>query len=249
MHHFGSVDSTNAIALREAQAGAPSGSVYVADEQTGGRGRGGHQWHSAAGDGLYVSVLLRPKLSPGAALWVALAAALAGHGAIAEVTGIAPDIRWPNDLLLNGKKCGGILVETAVDAASQSEPVLRHAVIGIGINVNHADFPAELSSIATSLRLATGERQSREEVLLALLPALWREIALLEAESAAPGDSGLLDRFARASTWVTGKAVHVEEAGGYTGVTDGLDARGFLRVRATDGSLRTVLNGGVRQLD
>ena len=244
VHHFSTIESTNAHALAEAQRGAAAGSTYIADEQTLGRGRGGHSWESVRGDGLYVSVLLRPHLSPQAALLIALAAALAARMAVESVAGAAPDIRWPNDLMLDGKKCGGILVETAVDTAAQPEPMLRHVVIGIGINVNQRAFAGELGALATSLRITTGEVQRREELLLALLPALAKEVASLENN----GAINTLARFAEASTWAAGKAVHVDEMGGYTGVTDGLDPRGFLRVRAADGSLRTVLNGGVRQL-
>ncbi len=255
LHHFESIDSTNAYALEQAQANdgrpaAPAGSVYFADEQTAGRGRGGHTWHSEPNAGLYVSVLLRPRLSPTAALWLPLATGLAIRSAIAEVCGITADIRWPNDVLLHGKKCCGILVESgAGDNTPTGEEQLRHVVIGVGVNVNHAAFPPELSSLATSLRIETGYEWPRQPVLTALLLSIHAELRLLEAEVAgAPLDSKLLERFAAASTWVRGKRVHVEEAGGYTGLTDGLDERGFLRVLTADG-LRTVLSGGVRELE
>src|SRR6185437_14285015 len=147
VRHFPSVGSTNVLALEAAQAGARAG-AWIADEQTAGRGRGGHGWHSSAGDGLYVSALVAPPLPMTMALWLSLATGLAARAAIREVTGMTVDIRWPNDLLLRGRKCGGILVETAVDGA-----ILRYAVIGIGINVNHAGFPSELEALATSLRM------------------------------------------------------------------------------------------------
>src|ERR1700712_1703423 len=104
MRHFFSVDSTNTLLLAAAVEGAPEGTVYVADEQTAGRGRGGHEWHSAAGDGLYVSVLIRAALPLREALWISLAAGLAAQHAIDEAAGLDIDIRWPNDLLLNGRK-------------------------------------------------------------------------------------------------------------------------------------------------
>jgi BirA family biotin operon repressor/biotin-[acetyl-CoA-carboxylase] ligase len=234
--HLATTGSTNTLAIEAAQAWTPEGAVWVADEQTAGRGRGGHGWHSAAGDGLYVSVLVRPKMVLSEALWLSLATGLAVQTAVEEVTGYTPDIRWPNDMILNGKKFGGILAET-----SASADALRYAVIGIGLNVQHAEFPPELREIATSLRLETGREWSREALLAALLRALDREIDALEADS-----GKLLERFAAASSWVRGMAVRVGEADGYTGVTAGLDARGFLLVRAEDGSLRTVLSGGVR---
>jgi BirA family biotin operon repressor/biotin-[acetyl-CoA-carboxylase] ligase len=246
--HFVSVGSTNALALEAAQSGARAG-VWVADEQTAGRGRGGHGWHSAAGDGLYVSALIAPALPMTMALWLSLATGLAARAAIAEVTGMAADIRWPNDLLLHGRKCGGILVETAVAPARDDDrAMLRYAVIGIGINVNHAAFPAELAALATSLRMESGSDIAREALLVALLQSLDEEIASLvreyRGETAA---TGLLERFAEASSWVLGKQVRVDEAGGYTGVTAGLDERGFLLVDGDDGVMHTVLSGGVRE--
>src|SRR5580698_6341060 len=141
--HLASVGSTNALALEAAQAGSRCG-VWVADEQTAGRGRGGHQWHSAAGEGLYVSALVTPPLPMMTALCISLATGLAAKAAIAAVAGLEIDLRWPNDLILNGKKCGGILVETAVTPAEGSTAaMLRYAVIGVGINLNHRQFPAE----------------------------------------------------------------------------------------------------------
>lgn len=240
--HFASVGSTNALALEAAQAGGRIG-VWVADEQTAGRGRGGHGWHSAAGDGLYVSALVAPALPMTRALWLSLATGLAARAAIAEVTGMAVDIRWPNDLLLNGRKCGGILVETVVEGE-----MLRYAVIGVGINVNHAGFPPELEALATSLRMESGHELSRDALLVALLRSLDDEIALLVREYRGEvARAGLLERFAQASSWVQSKRVKVDEGGGYTGLTAGLDARGFLLVDGDDGVMHTVLSGGVRE--
>jgi len=246
VRHFATVGSTNAMLLEEAAAGAAEGTVFVADEQTAGRGRGGHSWHSTPGDGLYVSVLAKPGLPLRETLWISLATGLAVQSAIRPVTGVAVDIRWPNDLLLGGRKCGGILVETAVEP--ERSALLRYAVIGIGVNVNHARFPEELTTLATSLRMESGAAQSRSALLVALLRALDRELLLLE-EAHAQGGGTLLERFALASSWVSGKRVSVPEQGGYTGVTAGLDAQGFLRVAGDDGVLRTVLSGGVREAE
>jgi BirA family transcriptional regulator, biotin operon repressor / biotin---[acetyl-CoA-carboxylase] ligase len=248
MQRLRSVGSTNVLALEAAQAGAPHGCVWVADEQTAGRGRGGHGWHSVAGDGLYVSVLLRPQMALLDALWLSLATGLTVQAAITTITGLAVDIRWPNDILLGGRKCGGVLVETSVAASQSDAPaMLRYAVIGVGINVNHESFPAELEDIATSLRRESGKTSAREDVLVEFLRALEKEIGLLEAELRGRHTGpGLLQRFGEASSWVRGKHVLVDEGGGYTGVTDGLDMRGFLRVAGDDGVLRTVLSGGVR---
>src|SRR3954453_3546959 len=177
--HLPTAGSTNTLALDAAQAGAQSG-VWIAAEQTAGRGRGGHAWYSQPGDGLYVSVLVTPSLPIALALLISLATGLAAKRAIFENTELEVDIRWPNDLLLNGKKCGGILVETAVSSADTgAEPMLRYAVIGIGINLNHQSFPPELVSLATSLRLEGGKSVSREGILVSLLCTLDYEIRQL----------------------------------------------------------------------
>ena len=247
--HFPSVESTNTLALEAAQAGART-AVYAADEQTAGRGRGGHTWHSAAGDGLYVSALVTPPIPMNMAMWVPLATGLAARTAIREVTGLPVDIRWPNDLLLNGKKCGGILVESASTTIATAEsPMLRYAVIGVGINLNHLSFPPEIEPLATSLRKESGATVPRDDLLISLLRALDEELRLLIRQyRGVHNGPGLLERFTAASTWVKGKRVCVEEDGGYTGITDGLDSRGFLHVRCDDGTTRTVLSGGVREI-
>jgi len=253
LRHFPTIDSTNLHAVEAANANTPDGHVYIADEQTAGRGRGGHTWHSTAGDGLYVSVIVRPTMDLAQALWISLSTGLAVQRAIHETTGLTPDIRWPNDILLGSaatgiRKCGGILVETATTSAAK----LKFAVIGIGINVNHESFPPELEALATSLRCEaciTGQpskKISRETLLYHLLLALDEEIRALESELSGQSSPSLLDRFTQASTWVRGKRVRVDESGGYTGETAGLDERGFLLVQADDGILHTVLSGGVR---
>jgi BirA family biotin operon repressor/biotin-[acetyl-CoA-carboxylase] ligase len=253
LHHFPTIDSTSTRLLADAATGAPEGTVYLADEQTAGRGRSNHTWHSAAGTaqepaGLYVSVLAKPSLHLREALWISLATGLAAHAAILSTTGLAIDLRWPNDILFGPHKLGGILVETA--SAPPAEPgadaLLRYAVIGIGINLNQASFPPDLAHLATSLRLITGHPQSRQRLLIALLRALDFELTQLEAQGNT--EPHLLARFTAASTWVRGKRVSVPEQGGYTGTTAGLDPRGFLLVSTDDGQLRTVLSGGVRAL-
>jgi BirA family biotin operon repressor/biotin-[acetyl-CoA-carboxylase] ligase len=243
--HFATIDSTNIRAVEAAAADTPDGTVFIADEQTAGRGRGGHSWHSAAGEGLYVSAIVRPKMALTEALWLSLATGLAGQRAIYESTKLHADIRWPNDLLLGTKKCGGILVETASFPGTPAQ--LRYAVIGIGINTNHASFPPELSDLATSLRIESGAIASRETLLANLLLALDSEMLALEGElNGSRHGMSLLERFTAASSWVRGKRVRVDEDGGYTGVTAGLNAQGFLQVASDDGVARTVLSGGVR---
>jgi BirA family transcriptional regulator, biotin operon repressor / biotin---[acetyl-CoA-carboxylase] ligase len=241
VRYFASIESTNTLAMREAEEGQESGTVYLADEQTVGRGRGAHAWHSAPGSGLYVSVLLRPRLAPADILWVSLAAGLAVQQAIREVTSLDIDLRWPNDLLLSGRKLGGILTELNAEVTR-----VRHAVIGIGLNVHQAAFPAELASLATSLTIETGQEWSRQDLLVAVLRNVDREISRLTSENLDTVTGDIRERLAAGSSWIKGKQVVVSESETFAGITDGLDSRGFLRVRTADG-VRTVLSGGVRE--
>jgi len=251
--HFSVVASTNDLAHNATKGGARHG-VWIADEQTAGRGRGSHAWHSASGDGLYLSALVSPPIPMQNALGLSMRVALAVQSAIALAAGFRVreqiDIRWPNDLLLNGRKCCGILIETSAQPAPATGPaILRHAVIGIGVNVNHTVFSPEIDSIATSLRRELPDSSqpiAREPLAAAILVALDQEIRRLTASDA---DSS--HDLAQFSSWISGKRVRVEarddDPGGYTGITDGLDKDGFLRVNGDDGQLHTVLSGGLRE--
>lgn len=238
IHHYYKIGSTNIAAMEAAAAGAPEGSVFLAEEQTAGRGRGSRNWHSARSAGIYCSVVLRPALPPADVLILSLAAALAVKAAVEEVGDVKVDLRWPNDLLLEGKKFCGILTEMTAEATR-----VRHLVVGIGINVNHANFLPSIEKEATSLRLATGTEWSRVELTAALLKSLDREYRGLLKKSDAR--DSILRRFSQQSSYVRGMQVHVDENGGFDGTTEGLDMRGFLQVRTAQG-MRTVLSGSVR---
>ena len=239
IRYFPTIHSTNAFAMREAEEGAPEGMVYLADEQTAGRGRGAHSWHSASGAGLYASILLRPQVAPADILWLSLAAGLAVREAVRQVTCLEADLRWPNDLLFGRKKFCGILTELNAEVTR-----VRHAVVGIGINVHQENFPAGLAPIACSLRSESGKAWARQDLLIALLQSLYREALRLSANTSEAA-LDILKRIEGASTWVRGKQVRVDEGEGYSGVTAGLDVSGFLQVRTAQG-LRKVLSGGVR---
>ncbi len=239
IHHYYKIGSTNSEAMETASAGAPEGSVFVAEEQTAGRGRGAHQWASAPSAGIYCSVVLRPLLPPSEALVLSLAAGLAVHAAVQQVDSrVSPDLKWPNDLLIEGKKFCGILTEMNAEVTR-----VRYIVVGIGINVNQARFPVDLQPIATSLRLASGTEWSRVELCAALLKSLDREYHDLLQKPGA--HESILKRFQERSSSARGRQVQVEENGGFEGVTEGLDPRGFLQVRTAQG-VRTVLSGTVR---
>ncbi len=236
--HFTRVTgSTNADAIAAARDGAPHGSVFFADEQLAGRGRGDHGWISSAGEGLYVSVLLRPQIPASRLPLLPLAAGLAAAEAIRAVSGLIVDLRWPNDLLIGPRKTGGILVEANVESKS-----LPHAVVGIGINVHQRAFPPGLATPATSLDLEAGRSVSRQTLLVALLKSLEREASALNDASAA---ATIAARLEQASTWIRGRSVLVHGPQTCTGVTAGLDENGFLRVATADG-LVTVQTGGLR---
>lgn len=227
--------------MKAAADGAAEGTVFTADEQTAGRGRGDHSWHSPAGQGLYVSIVLRPQLAPNDVLWLSLIAGLAVHAAIKEVTTIAVDLRWPNDIMLADKKLGGILTELGTESGR-----INHAVIGIGLNINQPQFPAELAALATSLRIETDREWPGDEILTSLLRAIDREYRALVLSPAATED--IIRRFEQASSYARGARVTVDDHGAaqFSGITDGLDARGFLRVQTADG-VRAVMSGGVRK--
>jgi BirA family biotin operon repressor/biotin-[acetyl-CoA-carboxylase] ligase len=250
---FASVGSTNSVALEaastfDAQHGTSEGAVFLADEQTAGRGRGTHTWHSERGSGIYCSFLLRPPLTPADALWLSLLSAVAVQDAVREIINLQADIRWPNDMLLSEKKFAGILTEMSSGATR-----VQHAVIGIGINVNQQSLPQNLDTPATSLFMETGREWSRLELAGALIRAIDREYrALVRAMSGPIRTPALrfepiMKRVESRTSFAKGKHVHVDEDGGYTGVTDGLDPRGFLRVR-TDRGMRIVVSGSVRPL-
>ncbi len=238
--HFARVTgSTNADAIVAARDGAPHGSVFLADEQTAGRGRGDHGWISVAGEGLYVSVLLRPQIPASRLPLLPLAAGLAAAESIRAVSGVSVDLRWPNDLLIGPRKTGGILVESNL----QTQGLLHAmAVVGIGINVHQRAFPSGLATPATSLDLETGNLISRQALLVALLKSLEREASALADEAAA---KEILARVERASTWIRGRNVEVHGPQACTGVTAGFDEHGFLRVETGSGMV-TVQTGGLR---
>ena len=242
IHHYYKIGSTNTEAMQAAAGGAPEGSVFLAEEQLAGRGRSAHIWHSARSTGIYCSVILRPVMPPSDALIFSLAAGLAVRDAVAEIAPqLLTDLKWPNDLLLKGKKFCGILTEMNAEATQ-----VRYLVVGIGINVNQAKFPPELREIATSLKIETGTEWSRVELCVALLKSLDREYRSLIDNS--DGRDAILRRFETNSSSVRGRKVTVEEDERLTGITEGLDERGFLRVRTKEG-LRTVLSGTVRMIN
>jgi BirA family biotin operon repressor/biotin-[acetyl-CoA-carboxylase] ligase len=217
-----------ALAMR----GEAHGTVVVAEEQTAGVGRHGHSWHSPNTGGLYLSIILRLPLKSDAMPVLTMALGLAVQRAVDDFCGVACDIRWPNDVMLNGKKLAGIMVQLA-----DKDTLIG----GIGVNINQPSFPDNLQAIATSLFIETGREFSKEELLERIVAEALRNASLL----AEAGKAGIIRRFEEHSTWVRGKAVEVDS--GTRGVTAGLNEDGFLLVQ-TDAGVETVIAGGVREV-
>lgn len=215
---FETLDSTMIEARRDMQPGR----IVGAEEQTAGMGRHGRKWISEAGVGLYVSMVFAAKPIPVVMLSLGLA--------VRQAIGTDSDLRWPNDVLINGKKCAGVLAQLEGDLI----------IAGIGINVGQTEFPDDLETPATSL-LLEGVRVAREDLLVALVESVDRYTRL--------GADEILRQFTSASSYVFGKRVRVEAGvAPLEGVTCGLDPAGFLRVREDNGTETTILAGGVRPI-
>jgi BirA family biotin operon repressor/biotin-[acetyl-CoA-carboxylase] ligase len=239
IYHFFKTDSTNRVALELGHAGEPEGALILAEEQSAGRGRAGHSWHSERATGIYASILLRPKLAPVQAPLLTMMAGLSAHAAVQAATGLSVDLKWPNDLLLRGKKVGGILTEM------HAEPTqVRFVIVGIGINVNQHKFPADISASSTSLRMESGKAQSRLEVLVQFLRAFERDYQELLRD----GADSVVQRFEAISSYARGKRVRVSSGQEtFTGVTAGLEEQGLLRVRRDNGETTVVIAGDVTE--
>ena len=235
--HYFRTDSTNDVALSLAAQGEAHGTVILAEEQTAGRGRLGRSWYSEKSSGIYASIILRPPLAPAAAPVLTLMAGVATQRAVNTVTGLPVDIRWPNDLLLNGKKVCGILTEMSAELDR-----LHAVVLGIGLNVNHREMPPELKEIATSLRMEGRKPYSRAQILVALLKELERKYRLLLDE----GSVAITRAWAAASTYAQGKRIRVVSSGGeFLATTAGLEPSGALRVRRDDGREELLVSGEI----
>ena len=164
IYYFDSIDSTNTKAKELAEEGHPSGTLVVADRQTAGKGRRGRSWESPTGIGIFMTLMLKPEINPNNASMLTLVAAMATTRAIRRVTGVPALIKWPNDIVMNGKKVCGILTEM-----SAQFDYINHIVIGIGINVHNEDFPEEIAKTASSLYLESGQHIHRASLIEAFL--------------------------------------------------------------------------------
>jgi BirA family transcriptional regulator, biotin operon repressor / biotin---[acetyl-CoA-carboxylase] ligase len=234
IYYFPTIGSTMTEATRLAASDAPHGTLVIADAQTAGVGRFGRQWYSEPETGIYCSIVLRPSISPATLPIMTLLLGLATAEAIERSAGLACDLRWPNDVLINDLKVAGIL--------AQLEP--PSVIAGIGINVNQTALPANLRTPSTSLRLAAKNRQfSRERIVVQLLHSIDTFCKMLEVQ----GAESILQAFTAASSYVLHRRVQYERGQGVdSGVTAGLDEKGFLRVRDDSGLIHTIYTGSVR---
>lgn len=240
LEYHARVGSTNDVILDMAEQAAPHGAVCLADEQSAGRGRRGYGWFSPPGCGIWASVLLRPRLSADRTPPLTLCAAAAVAPVLETAAGVSVEIKWPNDLLMEGRKVAGILAESRV--VSGDEPVI---VIGMGINVNHTrgQFPDELSASATSLRIESGRPVGREDLFLAILASL---------ESAyghylASGPASLLAEVDARLAW-QGLTVEADSPAGSAGRVSHIDEDGGLVLDRQDGGPLVIRSGSIRLL-
>lgn len=231
------VDSTNTYALHLGEEGAEDGTVVIAEEQTGGRGRRGRVWETQKGKNIMMSLLLRPQIRPEHASRLTLVMAMAVVQGIREATGLEAKIKWPNDAVINGRKICGILTEMCAEPHK-----VHHVVIGCGINVNQTTFPEETCQYAGSLCLEKGEPVSRTEVIHAVLDAFTSLYEIfLETEDL----SRLKDTY-NSCCINCGQQIQVLEPGNaYSGTAEGINDRGELIVKKTDGEIVCVYAGEV----
>ena len=237
IYYFSEIDSTNNEGKKQANLGCAEGSIVLAEEQHGGRGRLSRGWFSPEGKGIWLSIILRPPFNPYDAPKCTLMAAVAVTKAIRSITQVECGIKWPNDILYQGKKLVGILTEMSAEIDA-----INHIVIGMGINVNIAqsDFPDELQSIATSLSIIQGKEISR----LTLLNGVLGELELAYEQIIEKGFPQMLDEWRELSVTL-GQEVNVVGSGrNFSGTAIDIDQDGALLVQTTQ-CLERVLAGDV----
>lgn len=237
LHYFDSLGSTNAQAKLEAEAGAAHGTLVVTDMQTAGRGRRGRDWSSPAGTNVYFTLILRPDCEPNQASMLTLVMALAVAKGIARVTGLQADIKWPNDIVVNGKKVCGILTEMSLE-----QDYIQYLVTGVGINVRQQDFAPDIVNKATALEMEGAGNVNRAELIAAIMKAYEEDYQVFQATGSLAKlrdtyDSMLVNRGR--------KVVILDPKGDYEGIARGIDDAGQLLVELPSGEIVKVYAGEV----
>lgn len=238
LFHFRETDSTSNRAHELARKGYPEGTVVLADSQTMGRGQLGRSWYSPKGKGIYLSLILRPDTNPARMPGITLMTAVCLAEAFTDTCGVVASIKWPNDLLVRGRKLSGILTEMALTGET-----LDYVIVGVGINLTHGedDFPEEIRSRSTSIMMETGTLPDRTSIVGSFLGRFERAYREFLEE----GSGSFAERWKSLSGMV-GKAVVVEYAGTVLeGTVSGIDEIGALLVRDRDGRDRRILSGQV----
>ena len=236
--HYTETDSTNMRAHALARQGSPEGTIVIADSQTAGRGQFGRSWHSPPGKGIYLSVILRPKIPPMRMLGATLMSAVCLADVLKGLCRIDAAIKWPNDLLVRGRKISGILTEM-----SSKGGVLDYFIVGVGINLAHTreDFPPEIRDKATSVLLETGSVCDRTNLVTAFL----RVFHLSYREYLENGPASFADRWNTLSA-TNGKRVRIRHAGTHNeGIFMGIDDNGAVLIRGDDGLIRRLDHAGM----
>lgn len=235
--YYDETDSTNNRAKEAGNNKEPHGTLFVADMQMAGKGRRGRVWKSPSGSSIYMTILLYPDIPPVKAPQLTLIMAIAVAEGIREVTGLETKIKWPNDIVVNGKKICGILTEMSTEI-----DYINHVVIGIGINVNMESFPEDIAKTATSLRIEAGKEFRRFELIAAIMEHFEKAYeAVCEAGSLEP----IMEDYNRLLV-NCGRRVRVLEPGHeYDALALGIDKTGELQVECEDGSRKSVFAGEV----
>ncbi len=237
LHSHSTIDSTNTEVRRLAENGAKEGLLVIADEQTAGKGRRGRSWTSEPGENIYMSYLLRPDIDPSNASMITLVAALSCAQAICEVTGLPAQIKWPNDIVVNGHKVTGILTEMSTEMTS-----IQYVVVGIGINVNQKTFPEEIREVASSLSLELGQDVVRSRIIAAY-GNFWEQNYDLFLK--AGNLSGIRAIYERFLVNIDREVVVIDAGGNQEFISRGINDMGELLVEDADGTVQTVRAGEV----
>ncbi len=241
VHFFEEVDSTQTVARRLAEQGAPAGTLVIAERQTAGRGRFDRKWQSPYGRGIWLSLILRPDVTVQWSSQLTLLSSVALCMAIREQTGLPAGIKWPNDILIGERKLSGMLLESVAEAEQ-----IRYVIVGIGINVNQleSDFSADIAHTATSLRIAADRPFQRAPLIAALLVHLQQ----LLHEYAVAGFTPIGERW-RAMSVSLNRAVKITSSRGIVeGYAETIDEYGALVLRMADGTLRKQFSGDLELL-
>ena len=242
LHFFESTGSTNPDAKRFAEEGAPHGTIVVADRQTAGRGRRGRSWESPAGKSIYFTIVVRPEFEPDKASMITLVVALAVAEAVREETGLSAGIKWPNDVVVNGKKICGILTEMSMTPEMNE---IQFLVAGVGVNVNQdseEDFTPELRGRAVSLKMEGGRQIDRAALLARILQRFEEDYDLFEKTLDL---SELQERYEALLLGKDNRVRVLDPAGEYTGISRGINGMGELIVEKEDGETVLVYAGEV----